>query len=60
MIENSRSPSLLHQPLKVINVGLELFYESLVVQGTEVVQVGWTPPAGGDQEIAELLEKLLE
>jgi len=60
MIDKSKALSLLNQPLKVINVGLELFYQSVVLQGTKAVQVDWKPPAGGDLEIAELLEKLLE
>lgn len=51
--------SLRDRPLKVINVGLELFLESLSAQGIEVVQVDWRPPAGGDEHLASLLEKLL-
>ena len=47
------------QTLKVINVGLEIFQESLVAQGVQAVQVDWRPPAGGDQRMAELLDKLL-
>lgn len=51
--------SLLGQSLKVINIGLEIFHESLLVQGAEVVQVDWRPPAGGDENLARILEKLL-
>ena len=47
------------KPLRVINVGLELFEESLTAQGGQVVQVDWRPPAGGDERLAKLLEKLL-
>ncbi len=43
----------------VINIGVRAFAESLQEQGAEVVHVEWTPPAGGDREVAELLEKLL-
>lgn len=50
---------LLNTPLVVINVGLKMFAESLESQGVEVVQVDWAPPAGGDQELADLLDKLL-
>jgi hypothetical protein len=49
----------LDEKLKVINVGLEIFYESLVAQGVDVVQVDWRPPAGGDEKMAKLLDKLL-
>jgi hypothetical protein len=50
---------LLQAPLVVIAVGLRDFAESLKQQDVEVVQVDWTPPAGGDKEMADLLEKLL-
>jgi FdrA protein len=50
---------LLTKPLKIINIGLEIFHESLVTQGAEVVQVDWRPPAGGDLKLARILEKLM-
>jgi hypothetical protein len=50
---------LLQTPLVVIAVGLRDFAESLKQQDVEVVQVDWTPPAGGDKEMADLLDKLL-
>jgi len=50
---------LLHEPLAVINVGLKGFAESLENQKIEVLQVDWIPPAGGDPEMIDLLEKLL-
>ena len=49
---------LLEEPLKVINIGLEDFAEELKQQGVETVQVDWTPPAGGDPKLADLLSKL--
>jgi hypothetical protein len=49
----------LQSPLIAIAMGLRDFAESLQEQGVEVVQVDWTPPAGGDEELADLLEKLL-
>ena len=50
---------LLHERLVVINVGLKSFAESLEQQEVEVVQVDWVPPAGGDPDMIDLLEKLL-
>ena len=50
---------LLREPLVVVNVGLQGFAESLEEQEVEVVQVDWMPPAGGDREMIDLLEKLL-
>lgn len=44
--------------LKLINVGLYSFYESMRAQGADVVHVDWRPPAGGDPELARLLTKL--
>ena len=50
---------ILSGQLIVINIGLRGFAESLEDQEVEVVQVDWTPPAGGDQEMIDLLENLL-
>ena len=50
---------LLSKPLIVINVGLGKFAKNLEEQGVEVVQVDWTPPAGGDKEMIDLLDELL-
>ena len=50
---------LLRTRLVVINLGLKGFAASLEQQGVEVVQVDWTPPAGGDKEMQDLLERLL-
>ncbi len=49
---------LLNQQLKVINVGLEGFSKELADRDVPVVQVQWSPPAGGDPKLAELLSKL--
>jgi hypothetical protein len=43
----------------VISIGVRDFAESLEDQEVEVVHVEWSPPAGGDREMAELLQKLL-
>jgi hypothetical protein len=47
------------QPLVVINLGLDSFAENLESQGVEVVRVDWKPPAGGDQEMIDILDQLL-
>lgn len=49
---------LLKQPIKVINVGLEGFAKELASQDVPVVQVEWSPPAGGNPKLADLLSKL--
>ena len=43
----------------VINLGVREFAKSLQDQEVDAVHVDWEPPAGGDTEMAELLEKLL-
>jgi len=47
-----------HGPV-VINLGVEDFSESLRAQEVKVAHVDWTPPAGGDRELIELLDQLL-
>jgi FdrA protein len=44
----------------VINIGLELFADTLKDQDIDVIHVDWKPPAGGDKKMAELLNKLGE
>lgn len=48
----------LKQPLVAINVGLESFYDSLISQGAQAVQVEWRPPAGGNEKMASLLARM--
>jgi hypothetical protein len=51
--------TILDQPVIAINLGLSQFASSLENQNVEVVHVNWTPPAGGDEEMIGLLDKLL-
>ena len=44
---------------RVVNIGIQEFAETLRSQQVKVVQVNWSPPAGGDQEMLDLLERLL-
>lgn len=48
----------LANPPKVVNVGLDLFAESLRAQGVDVLAVDWQPPAGGKQRLIEMLDRL--
>jgi len=45
-------------PPAVLNVGLEVFYDSLEAQGARAVQVEWRPPAGGNEKLLALLERM--
>ncbi|MFC2030304.1 hypothetical protein ACFLWA_06200 [Chloroflexota bacterium] len=49
---------VLEKPV-VINIGFPEFFETLVDQEVEAVQVDWQPPAGGDEELIDLLDELL-
>ncbi|HEC90723.1 MAG TPA: hypothetical protein ENI55_03555, partial [Alphaproteobacteria bacterium] len=50
---------LLEGPLKVVNIGLREFALELGKQGVEAVNVDWSPPAGGNPDLAGLSAKLL-
>jgi FdrA protein len=42
-----------------VNVGARAFADSLRQSGHEVVNVDWSPPAGGDAKLAALLDDML-
>jgi len=50
---------LLSEPLVAINIGLDAFASNLENQGVDVIRVAWKPPAGGDQQMIDLLDQLL-
>lgn len=54
------SNNLLNQKLNVVNVGLELFSKTLIKQGVPTTHISWRPPAGGNKEVARLLDKYEE
>jgi FdrA protein len=58
MTSKPNPPELLTSPVRAVNVGLEVFHQSLRAQGVEAVHVDWQPPAGGDQRLASILDKL--
>ena len=51
-------PDVFGGPLRVVNLGLELFADTLEAAGVEVIHVDWRPPAGGDLRLAALLAAL--
>ena len=59
-MEDRRDPiqNLLDGPVAVVNIGLAQFARTLEGQGVDVVQVDWSPPAGGDKRLIDLLDKL--
>jgi FdrA protein len=49
---------VLKKPLAAINVGLESFSANLKDQGAPYVQVDWKPPAGGNEKLMNILQKM--
>ncbi len=45
--------------IRVINLGIETFYDALVEQGVKAVQIDWRPPVKQDEEIENLLDEFL-
>lgn len=50
--------AVLQHPLSAINVGLESFTDSLMAQEAPVVHVDWRPPAGGNERLMAILERM--
>ena len=48
----------LRAPLAAINVGLESFHASLLAQEARAVHVDWRPPAGGDEKLMAILQRM--
>ena len=57
-VEN-RVDEMLKRVPTVINLGVQDFAESLHTQGAPTIHVEWSPPAGGDRELMDLLDKLV-
>ncbi|MHA2406854.1 MAG: fdrA domain protein [Candidatus Ranarchaeia archaeon] len=49
---------LLDQKIKAINVGIQLFTDTLRLQGVQIIHVEWSPPAQGNQELLKILDRL--
>jgi FdrA protein len=52
------SLAMLNEPLAAINVGLETFSQSLIGQGAPVIQLDWQPPAGGNERLMAILQRM--
>jgi hypothetical protein len=51
---------LLRAAPRVVSVGLDLFAQELSRLGVPVVQLAWSPPAGGDPRLVAMLDRLAE
>ena len=56
LTDNTRQ--LFSGELKVINVGLSHFAETIRQQNVEVVQVNWKPGVEGDVELGSILDSI--
>ena len=56
--QKKKDNGLFGKAIKVVNIGISTFAEDLQSQGVEVVSIDWKPPAGGDEEMLKLLDKL--
>jgi hypothetical protein len=54
-----KASELFRQELKVINIGLHSFKESLDKVGVKTIQIDWKPPSTEDEETLEALKKLM-
>lgn len=44
---------------RIVNLGIQTFYEALMAQGVQAVQISWSPPVKQDAETESLLEGYL-
>ncbi len=58
MFQSSEAVQQLLRNVRVVNIGLAGFSRDLQRHGTDVVQVDWSPPAGGDARLIALLDRL--
>ncbi len=49
---------LFNEELQVVNIGLVSFKEALEATDYAVVQVDWSPPAGGDERVLDALQRI--
>jgi hypothetical protein len=49
---------LFKEELKVVNIGLESFYNDLKKQKVSAIHVNWRPTAGGNKKLSSLLSRL--
>ncbi len=54
----SEEKELLGRQLQVVNIGLEVFAETLRRHGVPLVHLDWRPPAQGDAHLLDLLQRL--
>lgn len=56
----SKKIQLFQDSLRVINIGTATFKKDFDMQNVEAVQVDWEPPAGGNIDLIEALDQLID
>ena len=56
---NTKKKLLLNSDLRVINIGMNIFYDALKVQNVKVIQVDWKPCPVLDKLSEEILSKIM-
>lgn len=59
-MEKSALRGLFRQQVKVVNVGIESFYDDLKSQDVPVVQMNWSVPNEEDKQNRDLANRLAE
>lgn len=54
----SKVSDIFGKEMKVINMGLDIFFHSMETQNVPVIQVDWIPPAGGNKKLISAISKL--
>jgi len=49
---------ILGKEIRAVNIGIPSFADDLEEQGVRVIRIDWKPPAGGDEKMLKLLERL--
>jgi hypothetical protein len=58
-LARSKAAELLGAELRVVNVGLDIFYRSLLQQRVRAVQVSLSPPPRLEKRFSDALDKIL-
>ncbi|TFH11172.1 MAG: DUF1116 domain-containing protein [Candidatus Atribacteria bacterium] len=58
MSERKPTTALFSDPLRVVNLGLSSFAETLRASRVPVIDVDWRPPAGGDAALIRIIDNL--
>lgn len=51
--------SFFGERLVIANIGVRPFYEDMKKQNVTVFQIDWEPPAGGEADLVDILDKLI-